>query len=96
MRAWIKAPGMVPHTVIIPNELKMLQQLVDGYIECVTISPELVIICDEEGLLKQKAYNCTIDGMPYVGTIVAVSVNGDEFDSIGDDAVKFLNEEVKA
>lgn len=96
MRAWLKAPGQEPHTVIIPNELEMLQQLVDGYIECVTISPELVIICDEEGLMKRKAYNCTIDGMPYVGTIVAVSVNGDEFDSIGEDAVEYLNEEVKA
>lgn len=96
MRAWMKAPGHDPHLVIIPNELEMLQQLVGGYIECVTIMPELVIICDEEGRLKGKPYNCTIDGMPYVGTIVAVSVNGDEFDSIGDDAVKYLNEEVKA
>lgn len=95
MRAWMKTPGMAPHTVIIPNELKMLQQLVDGYIECVTY-PGFVVICDEEGLMKGKAYNCTIDGMPYVGTILAVGEDGEEFASISDDAVKYLNEEARA
>lgn len=96
MRAWMKTPGHEGHTVIILNELEMLQQIVGGPIECVSWCKELCIICNEEGRLLDLPYNCTIDGVSYVGTILAVGVDGDEFASIGDDAVDYLNKEVKS
>ena len=97
MRAWMKTPGHEGHTVIIPNDLGVMQQLVGGYIEAVTIvHPDLVIICNEEGKLRGLPYNCTIDGVDFVGTIVAGSVDGNKFASIGADSVEYLNGEVEA
>ena len=44
MRAWLKEPGQPGHTVIIVDELELLQQIVGGYIETVTLADDLVII----------------------------------------------------
>lgn len=94
MRAWLKAPGEPGHTVIIVDELELLQQIVRGYIEAVTFDDDLVIICDEEGRLKNKPYNCTIAGVDFVGTILAVGTEGSIFASISDEAVAYLLGEV--
>ena len=50
-----------------------------GYIETVTLAFDLVIICDEEGRLKGKEYNCTVCGVSFVGDIIVAGVQGDEF-----------------
>ena len=78
----------------IPNDLKALQKIVGGYIETVMVNsffmtdsddigiqkvPEFVVICDEEGLIKHKPKNCTVLDTSFVGTIIAVGVDGDEF-----------------
>lgn len=73
MKVIVKEPGEYPgHYEEIQNTLAALQKIVKGYIEAVTIRPGVVVICDEEGLLKGKDYNC----MSFVGTIVVVGVNG--------------------
>ena len=95
MRAWLKEPGQPGHTVIIVDELELLQQIVGGYIETVTLADDLVIICDEEGRLKEKPYNCNIAGIDFVGTILAVGTEGCVFASISDEAVEYLNEEAE-
>lgn len=63
----------------IDNTLESLQKTVGGYIEVVTLCTDLAIICDEEGRLKGLPRNCQICGADFVGTIVAVGVDGDEF-----------------
>ena len=80
MKAIIKRPfEPVGRIIEIPNTLKALQTQVGGYIETFTVASDLVIICDEEGKLKGKPYNCTILGDDLVGTILAVGVDGEEF-----------------
>ena len=51
MRAIYKAPGKEPQRVEIGNELSVLQQIVGGYIEPVTIDEGVVMLVDEEGKL---------------------------------------------
>ena len=65
----------------IDNTLKALQQAVGGHIEPVTLRsrPDVCVLCDEEGLIYNLPYNCRIDGVDLVGTILAVGVDGDEF-----------------
>ena len=92
MRAWLREPGKRGHTIHVPNELEVFQQLVDGYIECVTVDSEALVICDEEGRLKDKPYNCTICGVDFVGTIVIVGRDGPEFDDLPMGWVKNLNQ----
>lgn len=78
----IKEPGKNPRHVWISNTLENLQKTVGGYIETVTLCTDLVIICDEEGRLKDKPYNCRICGVDFVGTIIFAGIVGDEFSDI--------------
>lgn len=82
MRVLIKSPGSDYRQIVVPNQLEVLQQLVDGYIETVTIhgaTKDIVVICDEEGRLKGKEPNCTIAGVSFVGSIVVCGVDGEDF-----------------
>ena len=82
MTIYIKEPGKAPGQIVVPNNLHMLQQLVGGYIETVTLTEDLCIICDEEGRLKGKEFNCEICGIDFVGTILMVGVDGEEFTDV--------------
>lgn len=79
IKAITKRPGMRPVSTWITPSLKALQKLVGGYIETVTLCSDLCVLCDEEGLLKGKEYNCTVAGVSFVGDIAVVGVNGDCF-----------------
>ncbi len=90
IRAIIKRPDeQYGHVTNISNTLENLQRTVGGYIETVTFrgprtdSPPFVVICDEEGRLKGKALNCAIGdarcASSFVGDIVVVGIDGDEF-----------------
>lgn len=67
---------------LFDNTLEAFQKEVGGLIEVVTLSSDLCLICNEEGLLRGLPYNVTICGQPFVGTVLAVGVKGDEFASV--------------
>ena len=75
----------------IYDSLKNLQNIVGGYIEAVGFG-DMIILCDEEGRLKNKPYNCQIGRTSFVGTIVAVGSDGEEFADVPIDLTgwKFL------
>lgn len=80
MRALFKAPENDKfREIVIPNDLHVLQQLVGGYIEVVTISEDAAVICNEEGHILRLPYNCEYEGVMYVGPILVVGVDGEEF-----------------
>lgn len=79
-----KRPGERPEIVEIENELSALQKEVGGYIQAVTLAEDAAILCDEEGRLKGYAYNCNICGIDFVGTILVVGVDGEEFCDLAD------------
>ncbi|MBE6685756.1 MAG: DUF3846 domain-containing protein [Ruminococcaceae bacterium] len=72
-------PGKSPRHVLISNTLENLQKTVGGYIETVTLASDLVIICDEEGRIKNKPYCCDICGISFVGTVIICGIEGEEF-----------------
>ena len=80
--AVIKKPGEEPYVDHIENELHTLQELVGGYIETVTLATDLVLIVNEEGVIKNLPYNAHVAGYPFYGTIVAVGTKGEEFASL--------------
>ena len=83
MKAIIKRPyEPVGRLIEISNTLEALQQEVGGYIECLTVASDMAIICDEEGRLKSKPYNCEVCGINFVGVILAVGVDDDEFTDV--------------
>lgn len=87
----IKRPGEKPYTTWISDRLENLQKTVEGYIETVTACSDLVIICNEEGRIRNLPYNCTILGADFFGTILLAGINGEEFGNVPDGAWKFLN-----
>ena len=78
MKAIRKKPGCEPELIDIDNTLAALHQEVSGYIETVSIA-DVVIICNEEGRLCGLPYNCRFVGVDFVGTILVVGRNKDEF-----------------
>ena len=92
MKVIIKKPcDQFGEEATIPNTLKALQEAVGGYIETVTL-PEhnLVLICNEEGRIRDMPYNFTLRRMRGVvtvqnaifGTVVACGTDGDELADI--------------
>ncbi len=79
MKAIRKKPGCAPELVEVENTLKALQQEVGGYIETVTIASDAVVICNEEGVPLGMPYNCRFFDVDFVGPILVVGRNKDEF-----------------
>lgn len=89
LRVIAKEPGK-PFTVKrIPDTLEDLQKAVGGYIEVVHLWGDLAVVCNEEGRLRGLPYNVTIDGVSFVGDILLVGTEGEEFEDIDDD---FIND----
>lgn len=75
-------PGKFPVKRDIENKLEALQAAVGGYIETVMLTPDCVVICDEDGRIKGKEYNCEICGIDFVGPVVVAGVDGEEFTDV--------------
>ena len=84
MKILKKLPGQPWHHAEIDNTLEALQQEVGGYIETVTIAPDACFVCNEEGRLLNLPYNATICGVQFVGPLLLVGVNEDEFTDVPD------------
>ena len=84
MRVLLKEPGKDPRTMIIPNDLGTLQQLVDGYIETHTLTDGLVMIVNEEGKLKGLEPNFYVNRLKdtILGTAIFCGEDGEEFTDI--------------
>ena len=93
MRVLYKAPGEAPRTMVIPNELGVLQQLVGGYIEVVKIG-RILIIVNEEGKLEQLEKNFRVEVYDDTirGSAIFVRANGAEFDSLTGKDIEELRE----
>ena len=76
---WVKEPHKPAEQKTIPNTLKALQEAVGGNIESYTFSDDAVILCDEEGWLKNYPPNVKLMGGVFYGNIVLAGVDGDEF-----------------
>lgn len=87
----VKPPRRIAHFEWIDNTLEALQKIVGGYIEVVTLAPDLALICNEEGRIYGLPLNCNICGVTFVGTIIAVGVNGEEFEDVPISVNEFID-----
>ena len=82
MRALAKRPGEPWKFINIANTLEALQEFVGGYIETVTLTSDVVLICNEEGRLLDLPYGGTILRKKFYGPLLLVGVYGDEFTNV--------------
>lgn len=92
MRALRKNPGEAWEAIEVENGLKPLQDAVGGYLESFTFAEDACVLCDEEGRLKGKPYNVTVCGVPFVGTILIVGVDGENFADLTEQQEATLHE----
>ena len=92
MRVIYKEPGKEPRTMVIPNELKVLQDLVGGYIETLKIADNVVMIFNEEGKLLDLAPNFFVGaiGDVILGPVIIAGEDGEEFASLSDHNVELI------
>ena len=91
MRVIIKEPGKQARWGWLDNTLPALQEAVGGYIETVTVTTDVVLIVNEEGLLYDLPENRVL-GYPFRGTVVACGVKGDEFADVPIEAMSVFTE----
>lgn len=82
LRVLVKRPGLPLRAEVVENTLRSMQNLVDGPIECVTVTEDLAIVCNEEGRLRGLSPSVRLLGVEFVGPVAFVGVRGDEFMSI--------------
>lgn len=70
------------HKTAVSDSLENLQNIVGGYIECVYLGEDLVIVCNEEGKLQGLEPNVLLNGDMLVGTIIVFGNDGDSFGDI--------------
>ena len=87
MKILFKEPGKQPRTMVVPNELGVLQQLVDGYIEHIKIKDGIGLIVNEEGKLngmESNFYLWKIRDMIH-GPAIFLGEDGEDFTDISCD-----------
>ena len=78
------------HMTAISDTLENLQRTVGGYIQTFPVDEKNVIICNEEGWIRDLPYNCTLFDdksllglrthlQTFYGDIIVVGVDGEEF-----------------
>ena len=84
MKILYKVPGEPLRSMVIPNELGVMQQLVDGYIEPIYMTADLVLICNDEGRINGIQKNFYLDAINdfIFGPVLFVGSIGEDFTSI--------------
>lgn len=94
MKIVVKNVGEQAKVMEIKNELKPIQQIVEGYIEILPLSDGILMVCNEEGKLKDLPVNfeLNINGHTdfIVGNVLFVGRNDMDFDSLSDEQIKVL------
>ena len=87
IRALVKAPGLKCREANIQNDFRTFQRIIGGHAEAITIHEGLVLLCDEEGKLKDLKDNFPIyGGLDRIcGTCIFVGADGEDFTDISDD-----------
>lgn len=98
IRVLVVEPGKDPEVQVIENSLEGIQQIVQGYIECVTLHDKagenLALICNEEGKIRNLPMNAAVAEIDDVifGTFLIAGTDRDEFASLTDGQIFEMNE----
>lgn len=96
IRVLFKAVGKESKELMMKDTLRSKQEKVGGYIEVIPYINQMLIICDEEGKLKNKLPNIIGDYGYIAGEFIIV---GDDYDNAGfrsltDAEIKIAKEDI--
>ncbi len=89
MNILIVEPGKHPYPADIPHTLEDMQQIVGGHIEIVCpFTDPVVLVCDEEGKLKDYEPNRLIPGLDIIaGTFFLAGIDDDDLADIPENLI---------
>ena len=70
------------HVTHISPRLENLQKTVEGYVEMVTVIKGVILICNEEGKLRDLEPNMWLNGDLIRGTIIICGQSGEDISDI--------------
>lgn len=70
------------HATHISSRLENLQKTVGGYIEAITVIKGVILICNEEGKLRNLEPNMWLNGDLIRGTIIICGQSGEDISDI--------------
>ena len=70
------------HVCWIGRSLENLQKTVGGYIEVFPLTGNCTVICDEDGKMKGRPYNCSFYEKAFVGTIIVAGLDEKDFTDV--------------
>ena len=91
MKIVYKAPGSGPRTMEIINDLYLMQQLVDGFIETVRFDKNLILVCNEEGRLLELEKNT----FGICGRFFVCGDAGEEFRGLTEEEAGYVIEQIE-
>ena len=86
----VKEVGKRPEVREIEGTLKEMQAIVDGNIEAIYLPDGLVMVCDEEGKIKDKTGNFRFGWDYIVGDVFFVGAGEEDFVSLTDEQVELV------
>jgi hypothetical protein len=92
MKVVVKRVGKIGEIQEIEGSLKVLQYLVGGYITTYPLGQNMLIICNEEGLLQGLKPNLQVGNQVLVGDIVIVKQGKEDFESLDEAQIKTLKD----
>ena len=90
----LKKVGEEPEVMNIENTLEAKQKLVDGWIEVVSVTEDILLVCNEEGKLDNRPPNLLFDYDYIAGDCFFIGddyENGD-FKSLTDEQIEEVKE----
>lgn len=91
MRVVYKVPGEHASVIEIPNNLRLLQELVGGYIETVPYNSDAIMIVNEEGKILGLEPNVLLGNDVVVGNLIVVGDGGEDFAELDLDRAKEIS-----
>ena len=76
----------------IEDELDVLQGIVGGLIECISIGNNIDMVCNEEGKLIGLEPHIMVNNDIVCGDVFFVGVDGAEFVSLTDEQIEYINQ----
>ena len=84
IKAIVKRPDeLYGHVCNISHSLENLQKIVGGYVETVYLTDDVVVLCNEDGLLQNLPFNMKLHDQELVGTIIVCGIRNDELTDLG-------------
>ncbi len=71
----VKRVGKAPEVITIENKIETMQGIVGGWLEEVRVNDRMVLMCNEEGRLKNLPPNVVVQGHLIVGDCFLCRVN---------------------